>query len=184
MEVTLIAVQPDGSTRPVRMKRARLIVGRKPDCDIRIPVPSVSREHCEIVLEDGKLKVRDLGSSNGTYVNRERVQESELGPGSMLGVGPAVFVVTIDGNPAHIDGKAALASGKAPEPVAAAPAPKARPSTPSAPAGAKAPGRAAKPAAPKEEDDDELGSANLDDSSVSDFDFDLLDDDDEKQPRL
>jgi predicted component of type VI protein secretion system len=171
-------VRPDGSKQEVRMKRARLTIGRKPESDIRIAVPSVSRDHCEIVVEDGKLKVRDLGSSNGTYVNRERVQETELGPGSMLGVGPAVFVVRIDGNPAEIDAKAALASGKAPEPVAAAAAPKARPSSP---AGAKAPAR---PAPKKPDDSDEIDVGHLDESSVSDFDFDLLDDEDEKQPGL
>lgn len=182
VEVTLVAVQADGQKREVRMKRSRLLVGRKPECDIRVPVPSVSREHCEIVLEGGKVKVRDLGSSNGTYVNRERVQEAELGPGSMLGIGPAVLVVRIDGEPAEIDAQQVLASGKAPEPVAAARAPAARPQTPTGAKPATGPG-VGRPAKSADDSDDDLDVGNLDDSSISDFDFDLLDDEDE-QPRL
>lgn len=168
MEVTLVAVKADGGQREVTMKRARLVVGRKKECDIRVPVPSVSREHCEVRVENGKLMVRDLGSSNGTYVNRERVQEAELAAGQLLGVGPAVFVVRIDGNPATIDPKKAAVDGAAPEPVAAASVPMTRPTAPGK--------RQAKPLA---------ADAAMDDSSLSGFDIDVLDDDDEKkQPRL
>ena len=150
------------------MKRARLVIGRKKECDIRIPVPSVSREHCEVHVEGGKVMVRDLGSSNGTYINRERVQEAELKPGQFIGVGPAVFVVRIDGKPDKIDAKQASAQGAAPEPVAAASAPSKRPTSPSKGV-----------SKPLPDDPD------LDDSSISDFDMDILDDDDEKkQPRL
>lgn len=158
------------------MKRARILIGRKKECEIRIPVSSVSREHCEIKVEGGKLKVRDMGSSNGTYVNRERIQEAELSAGQLLGVGPAVFVVVIDGEPAVVDGKDAYARGSAPEPVAAAAAPGARPPKPGSPApAAKAPLL----------DDDDLDLRSPDDSSVSDFDFDFLDDEeDKKQPKL
>lgn len=163
MEVTLVAVKADGAQRDVPMKRARMVVGRKKECDIRIAVSSVSREHCEIRIENGKVLVKDLGSSNGTYVNRERVQESELSPGQLLGIGPAVFVVKIDGKPAQIDAKKSAVQGAAPEPVAAAKAPAARP---------QAPGK-------------ETRVMDMNDSSVSDFDLDLLNDDDErKQPRL
>ncbi len=180
MVVTLVAVLADGAQREVPMKRARLVIGRKKEADLRIPVPSVSREHCEVRVESGKVLVRDLGSSNGTYVNGERVQEVELPAGAALGVGPGVFVVRIDGKPDAIDAKKIFLAGKAPEPVAAATAPKARPS---APAGAKPAGKpggkpVAKPA------DDDLDTSSLDDSSIADFDFDLDDDDEKKQPRL
>lgn len=181
VEVTLVAVTADGSKRDVPMKRARLVIGRKPECDIRIPVPSVSREHCEVRVEGGKVVVKDLGSSNGTYVNRERIQETELAPGHLIGVGPAVFVVRIDGNPARIDAEASVAKGSAPEPAAATTAPAARPQSPAKPAPAKPP--AAKPAAPIDDDDDDDDLKDKDGSS--EFDFDFMDDDDEKkQPRL
>lgn len=191
MEVTLIVVQPNGKARPLTMKRARLLIGRKKECDVRIPVSSVSREHCEVKIENGKLMVSDLGSSNGTYVNRERIQEAELSAGQILAVGPAVFVVVIDGEPSVVDGKKAYAQGSAPEPVAAARAPQVRPSAPSgskpSASGAKAGGKpGAKPAAKSMSDsDDDMDLRSPDDSSVSDFDFDFLDDDeDKKQPKL
>lgn len=194
MEVTLVVVQPDGKTRPVTMKRARLVIGRKKESDIRIPVSSVSREHCEVRVEGGKVLVRDMGSSNGTYINRERIQEAEVQAGQILAVGPAVFVVQVDGKPAEVDGKAVYAKGKAPEPVAAAAAPGARPPAPSAKpatkpaakpgaaaAGAGAAGAkpAAKPTAKSPDDSDEFDLRSPDDSSVSEFDFDFLDEEED-----
>ncbi len=166
MDATLIHVKPDGSKRDVPMKRARLVFGREKTCDVRIPVSSVSREHCELRVEGGKIFVRDMGSSNGTYVNRERVQEVELSPGDLIAVGPAVFVVKVNGTPSEIDAKRLFSQGAGPRPVAATGAVKSRPSTP----GEAAP--------------DKPAPADSGDSSV-DFDFDFLDDDDDKkQPRL
>jgi hypothetical protein len=190
VNVTLVLVQEDGVKKPVPMKRDRVVIGRKPEASIRVPVSSVSREHCELVLAGGRLTVRDLGSSNGTYVNRSRVQEAELKAGDVLSVGPAVFVAVIDGVPAEIDGKETYAKGKSPEPAAAASAPAARPASPSAktsaPASAAKPTAkpAAKPAAKPSSLDDELDTSNLDDSSVSDFDFDFLDEDEEDKKKL
>ncbi len=187
MNVTLVLVQEDGSKKPVSMKKDRLVVGRKPECTIRVPVSSVSREHCEVVIAGDKLMVRDLGSSNGTYVNRERVQEAELNPGDVLAVGPAVFVVVIDGQPAEVDAKRSFAAGSSPEPVTAAAGPSARPSSPSGKTSSpSAPRPAAKPAAkPVSSDlDDEIDTSRLDESSVSDFDFDFLDEDEEDKKKL
>ncbi len=167
MEVTLVAVKSNGAQRELTMKRARMVLGRKKECDIRVPVPSVSREHCEVRVENGKVMVRDLGSSNGTYVNQQRVQEAELTAGQLLGIGPAVFVVRIDGAPDKIDPKKAALDGAAPEPVASASAPSARPT---------APGKETRVLA---------NAPSMSDSSISDFDLDMLDDDDlKKQPRL
>jgi hypothetical protein len=173
VDAILTIVQADGRTRDIPLKRPRTVVGRKPECNIRVPVSSVSREHCEVLLGETEVKIRDLGSSNGTYINRERVQESALKAGDLVGVGPAVFVVRIDGEPAQIDAAQARARGAAPEPVAAASAPQGRPASPAKP-GAKPAPRPGAPAKPTLSDE---GS----DSSV-DFDFDefLKDDDDAK----
>lgn len=171
MDATLTVVQADGRMRDVPIRRERTVVGRKPECNIRIPVSSVSREHCEIVMQGESLTIRDLGSSNGTYVNRARVQESTLGAGDLVAVGPAVFVVRIAGKPAQVNAAEARARGAAPEPVTAAAAvPQTRPAAPARPAKAGA-GPAKKPAP----------AGDSDDSSV-DFDFDefLKDDEDSK----
>lgn len=62
--------------------------------------------------EDDELVVRDLNSSNGTYVNGERISgERELVPGDLLTVGDVVFVVRIDGHPKDIDAADSYAAG-------------------------------------------------------------------------
>lgn len=177
MEVTLVVVQSGGVKQQIPMKRARLLIGRKENCDIRIPLANVSREHCEVKVENGKVIVRDLGSSNGTYVNKERVQEGELAAGSLLSVGPAVFVVQINGKPSNIDPVQAFADGAPPEPAVSGVRPSPAASRPAAPPAAPAkPGPAQpKAPAPKPLDDDS------EDSSVSDFDFS---DDEDEQPKL
>lgn len=196
MNVNLVAVDSDGKTRDAVMKRARLLIGRREGCDIRIPVASVSREHCELRVEDGKLLIRDMGSSNGTYVNRQRIQESEVNPGDLISVGPAVFVAKIDGNPATIDSAASFSQGSPPQPVAAAGSPGSRPASPHAPTRSMPPTGSTKPA-PKgtppgkkslTDDDDEFDlrtpGGGKGDSSISDIDFDFLDEEDEDKKKL
>jgi len=97
MVITLVMTKSDGSSAEFPLNRQRTVIGRTNTCDLRIPVGSVSREHCEIVLVDGGAVVRDLGSSNGTYHNDIRVQEANLEAGDELTVGPVRFSVRING---------------------------------------------------------------------------------------
>jgi pSer/pThr/pTyr-binding forkhead associated (FHA) protein len=76
------------------------IIGRREDCDLRIPLGDVSRKHCRVIKEADSVRVEDLGSSNGTYVNGQRVQEAILQPGDTVKVGPVRFVLQVDGVPA------------------------------------------------------------------------------------
>jgi pSer/pThr/pTyr-binding forkhead associated (FHA) protein len=55
-----------------------LVIGRDVQCDIHVPLPHVSRRHAEVFLDNGQLKIKDLGSANGTYVNGEKQTESTL----------------------------------------------------------------------------------------------------------
>jgi pSer/pThr/pTyr-binding forkhead associated (FHA) protein len=61
--------------------------GRHPESDIFLDDVTVSRRHAEVRRQDTKFLVRDLGSLNGTYVNRERVEETELASGDELQIG-------------------------------------------------------------------------------------------------
>lgn len=101
MDVVLVMFR-DGKRKDFPLARESTRIGRKDDCHLRIPTNDVSREHCEVVITDGGAKVRDLGSSNGTFINGRRVKEQDLGAGDRLGVGPVTFVVQIDGEPASI----------------------------------------------------------------------------------
>ncbi len=75
-----------------------LVVGRVGSCDIVVPDASVSRRHCELTCVGDRLHVRDLGSSNLTLVNGESTHECLADAGDRIGVGPALFLVSM-GNP-------------------------------------------------------------------------------------
>ncbi len=63
---------------------------------VPLPHPLVSRRHCEIVENDGRLLVRDLNSLNGTFIGEERISEAILSPGSLLTVGTVTFRAVYD----------------------------------------------------------------------------------------
>lgn len=70
-----------------------LKIGRAPPADVILLDARVSRSHCRVDLKNGHVEVTDLNSTNGTYVDGERIEGSAvLGVGSMLRVGNIVFI--------------------------------------------------------------------------------------------
>ncbi len=67
--------------------RDLLVVGRGEDCSLRVLDESASRRHAEISFDGSAARLRDLGSSNGTYLNGLRVQDSVLADGDVIRVG-------------------------------------------------------------------------------------------------
>lgn len=76
--------------------RLPTIIGRSREADLTMAHPMVSRQHCELYEEGGLLKVRDLGSLNGTFVGEEQVREADLYPNTEFTVGPLTFRVMYD----------------------------------------------------------------------------------------
>jgi predicted component of type VI protein secretion system len=69
-------------------------VGRQAGCQLQVKSSQVSRKHCELFEKKGLLLVKDLGSSNGTFVNGKRVKDQlVVEPGSELSVGGVKFRV-------------------------------------------------------------------------------------------
>jgi len=67
-----------------------LVIGRDPDwCDISILETTISRKHCLLSKEGGRLTIKDLESSNGTFVNNERIAEAQLSAGDTVRLGSA-----------------------------------------------------------------------------------------------
>ena len=172
MDANLVHVKPDGSTVSAPIKPGRSIIGREAGTQIRIPLSDVSRKHCELTLDDDGLRIRDLGSSNGTFVNHRQIDDAALSAGDVLTIGDHSFVIQINGTPEQIDASSLRVGSHDAKPYAGPDAkPEAAPAAgaPSAPAGS---GSVL----------DELDLPSSDDSSFADFDFDLDDDDDE--PKL
>ena len=73
--------------------------GRHPESDIFLDDITVSRRHVEITpAEGGGYSLRDVGSLNGTYVNRERIDEVRLSPGDEVQIGKFKLVYLVAGN--------------------------------------------------------------------------------------
>jgi pSer/pThr/pTyr-binding forkhead associated (FHA) protein len=90
--------KPEGLTIPV--ERLPFLVGRDPLCHLRPASLMVSQHHCAIWSRDGQLWVRDLGSTNGTYLNNRLVSgEQDAHNGDELKIGPLLFDVCIEGTP-------------------------------------------------------------------------------------
>lgn len=103
MEAALVHVRSDGKQQTVPLRPGKVTIGRQDDCQLRIPSAQISRHHCEIVNGGAGVRIRDLGSSNGTFVNGQRVEDAELNAGDVIAVGSMLFVVRLDGQPATID---------------------------------------------------------------------------------
>ncbi|HXF98144.1 MAG TPA: FHA domain-containing protein [Gaiellaceae bacterium] len=59
-------------------REGRTLIGRSPECDIFLDDVTVSRRHAELIREGDRFTIRDLGSLNGTYVNRRRIESAPL----------------------------------------------------------------------------------------------------------
>lgn len=75
------------------LREGNTTVGRHPESDIFLNDVTVSRHHCRFVTKADSLAVEDSGSTNGTYVNDERVDSAELEAGDEVLVGRFHFVV-------------------------------------------------------------------------------------------
>jgi len=132
MEAKLHLVKGNPKGKQVEIPSGTITVGRAEDSDLIIASTRVSRHHCEIINEEGKLALRDKGSGNGTFVNGAKIEEQTLDAGDEVRIGPLTFVLEIDGvreKPAKPAAPEKPAPPPAPKPKAAKPK-AAKPKTP------------------------------------------------------
>lgn len=78
-----------------RIDRPVTTIGRHPESDIFLNDVTVSRRHAEILYTDGEFHLKDVGSLNGTYVDRERVDDATLAPGTEIQIGKFRFLFLV-----------------------------------------------------------------------------------------
>jgi pSer/pThr/pTyr-binding forkhead associated (FHA) protein len=84
-KLVVLSVGMTGRTQ--ELKAEKTTIGRVEDNTFQIAEPSVSSHHCEILLRGKDVVVKDLNSTNGTYINGEKVTENVIKPGQILRLG-------------------------------------------------------------------------------------------------
>jgi pSer/pThr/pTyr-binding forkhead associated (FHA) protein len=88
MEVKLIVASGKNRGKEISLSGRQFLIGRGEGCQLRPASERISRKHCAILVAEGRVIVRDLGSTNGTAVNKERIAgDRELKNGDKLNVG-------------------------------------------------------------------------------------------------
>ncbi|NLW83393.1 MAG: FHA domain-containing protein [Phycisphaerae bacterium] len=111
MNVNLVLLKKDGATQSFALPGNVITIGRRRDCDVCIPLSTISRKHCELLRNGGQFIARDCGSRNGTFLNDVRIEAALADAGDVLRIGPVRFVLQIDDRPSSFEqylSKAAL----------------------------------------------------------------------------
>src|SRR5579883_2009968 len=87
-----------GGEFPLRMDR-EIIIGRSSDLDMVLVEDMVSRKHAKIATTSGQVLIQDLGSTNGTFVNGEKIKKVRLKEGDRILIGTSIIkLVAVEGS--------------------------------------------------------------------------------------
>src|SRR6266480_477524 len=95
----LVVLSAGMTGRTHELKVDKTTIGRVEDNTFQIAEPSVSSHHCEVVMRGADVVVRDLNSTNGTFINGEKVAESVIKPGQVLRLGQIEMRLETDATP-------------------------------------------------------------------------------------
>ncbi len=100
MKLVVLAGAKTGAAVPI--KKDRFVIGRGKDCTLRAGSEAISRNHCELLVTESGVTVRDMGSRNGTYVNDVKIEGVHpLSQGDTLRIGPLEFRYEAEGELKH-----------------------------------------------------------------------------------
>ncbi|MCA9668178.1 MAG: diguanylate cyclase [Myxococcales bacterium] len=94
----MVVIYGDELGKKYNLEAPSIIVGRSSKTEIQIDQESVSRNHCKLINTGKSIILRDLGSTNGTYVNDELVDEHVLRDGDLIKIGRTIFKFLTGGN--------------------------------------------------------------------------------------
>ncbi len=117
MNASLVLLKKNGACKAFPLAGSVTVLGRRHDCDLRIPLAEVSRRHCQLSRNGDSLALQDLGSRWGTFLNDKRVDKDKTIPvraGDYLRIGPLIFVCQVNGAPEKIVPPRKGARGAAP----------------------------------------------------------------------
>jgi diguanylate cyclase (GGDEF)-like protein len=97
-DACLVVIYGDDLGRRIPLGGEPCVIGRSSKCDVEIDQESVSRNHARLSRGPGGYLARDLGSTNGTYVNDEQIDEVMLRDGDQIKVGRTIFKFIVGGN--------------------------------------------------------------------------------------
>jgi pSer/pThr/pTyr-binding forkhead associated (FHA) protein len=97
MQAKLVVVEPAGEPGEYEIELP-LTIGRGQEASLQLRHALVSRQHCELFEDRGRIMVRDLGSLNGTFVSGERVDTAPLLPGQLLTIGTVTLRAVYEGD--------------------------------------------------------------------------------------
>ena len=92
--MALRLISPDGTQSYDLRDGVPLIVGRAPTCDLPVFDPTISRRHAEVVADGDGVRIRDLGSSNGTFVNGAKLEQGTAALEDLIAFGKVPFRLT------------------------------------------------------------------------------------------
>ena len=102
MDANLVLFKKDGSQKNFSLPSSITVIGRRHDCDLCVPLMVVSRRHCKLSQNNESLKIRDLDSRGGTFLNGNRISEASIQAGDYIQIGPLTFQLQIDGKPERV----------------------------------------------------------------------------------
>jgi pSer/pThr/pTyr-binding forkhead associated (FHA) protein len=102
VDANLVMFKKDGSRKSFPLPSNLTVIGRRHDCDLCIPLMIVSRRHCQLSQNNETIKIRDLESKGGTFLNGNRISEATVKAGDYITIGPLTFLLQINGEPAKI----------------------------------------------------------------------------------
>lgn len=97
-EACLVLIYGEDLGKKYNLNNSSVMLGRSSKCDIQIDQESISRNHSKIVNTGKSFLIRDLGSTNGTYVNDEPIEEHVLQHNDLIKIGRTIFKFLTGGN--------------------------------------------------------------------------------------